>query len=477
MPRKKRLQVTHRRLLTPEQRLRQRERERARYYKEGGQRERRAANRLAARLRRYEEEGQTHEEAIRAEQNRSAILAEKRKRCKATFDKMSPRERCIDRIRRSIAERIQRSLAHPDILNAKKLYEAEMKRQRRLKRRKKDGDDETVARDGDSNGHPRDDEDGNGPLNKSKKVPDRPCYVETMVERDLRIDLTREAMALELGTFAKFGYEGRGFKYNQNFELLFHIQNIHVLKQTFFRLDYYRSKYANMEDDADSDTQDLSSQRNSKTPTRALMGDSSDSESEEDDEDSSADEAEAKKRPDESVEDWALRVSDIFNAKIETKSSASGVQDGASATPEVPGPSKSLREDRPVVIPSNRPFRESLLSSISSPEHVERILLVEAELAERRAELTGETLLEQKERIESLITLEMERVASRNKRLPPPPRDKKARAEWFEKWRGLSLQDMDYEQTKEFKKRKYTRAKELAKEKILHKNMTEEVSW
>jgi hypothetical protein len=130
--------------------------------------------------------------------------------------------------------------------------------------------------------------------------------------------------------------------------------------------------------------------------------------------DSSADEAEAKKRPDESVEDWALRVSDIFNAKIETKSSASGVQSGENATPEVPGPSKSLWEDRPVVIPSNRPFREFPLSSISSPEQVERILLVEAELAERRAELAGETLLEQKERIESFITLEMECVASRN---------------------------------------------------------------
>jgi hypothetical protein len=244
------------------------------------------------------------------------------------------------------------------------------------------------------------------------------------------------------------------------------------------RPEYYRSKYANMEgDDADSDTQDLRSKRKSKT-ANALMGDSSDSESEEDDDDCSADEAEAKKRPDESVEDWALRVSDIFNAKIETKSSASRVQSGASATPEVPGgPSKSLQNDRPVVIPSNRPFRESLLSSISSPEQVERILLVEAELAERRAELTGETLLEQEERIESLITLEMERVATRNKRVPPPPRDKKARAEWFEKWRGHSLQDMDPEQVKEFKKREYMRQKERAKEKLLNKNMTEEVSW
>jgi hypothetical protein len=259
---------------------------------------------------------------------------------------------------------------------------------------------------------------------------------------------------------------------------MFHTQNIHVCKQTFFRPSYYRSKYANMEDDAHSDTQDLSSHRKSKTPTRALMGDSSDSESEEDDDDCSADKVEAKKRPDESVEDWALRVSDIFNAKIETKSSASGVQTVASSTPEVPGPSKWLPEDRPVVIPSNRPFREFLLSSISSPEQVERILLLEAELAERRAELAGETLLEQNERIESFITLEMERVASRNTTLPPPPRDKKARAEWAEKWRSLSLEDMNPEQVKEFRKGKYMRAKERAKERQLELeiSMTEEVS-
>jgi hypothetical protein len=240
------------------------------------------------------------------------------------------------------------------------------------------------------------------------------------------------------------------------------------------RPEYYRSKYANMEDDAESDTQDLRSQRKSKT-ANMLMGDSSDSESEEDDDNCSADEAEAKKRPDESVEDWTLRVADIYKAKIETKSSASVVQN---RTPDVPGgPSTSLKNDRPVVIPSNRPSRESLLSSISSPDQVERILIVEAELAERRAELAGETLLEQKERIETLITLEMERVATRNKRVPPPPRDKEARAEWFEKWRGHSLEDMNPEQVKEFKKREYMRQKERAKEKLLNKNMTEEVSW
>jgi hypothetical protein len=145
-------------------------------------------------------EGQSREEAIRAEQNRSASLATKRQRLKATVDKISPRERSIHRIRLSIAYRIQCSLTPPDILNAKKLHDAEVKRTRKRRRRKKDGDDETVA----SDGHAPDDEDG--PLNKSRKVPDIPSYVETMPERDLRIDLTREAMALELGTFAKFGY-------------------------------------------------------------------------------------------------------------------------------------------------------------------------------------------------------------------------------------------------------------------------------
>jgi hypothetical protein len=202
MPRKKRLQVTHRRHrrpLTLEQRLARRERERARYYAVGGRRERRAAIRSAARLRQYEEEGASREEAIQAEQNRSASLAAKRKRSKVTADKMSPRERCIERIRKSIARRIVRSLTPQDILKGKKLHEAEMRRQRG---KKDDDDDETAA----SDGHARDDEDGNGPLNnKSKKVVDRPSYVETMAERDLRIDLTREAMALELGTFAKFG--------------------------------------------------------------------------------------------------------------------------------------------------------------------------------------------------------------------------------------------------------------------------------
>jgi hypothetical protein len=243
-----------------------------------------------------------------------------------------------------------------------------------------------------------------------------------------------------------------------------------------------------MEDNADSDdthssSWDLSSQGNSKTP-RALMGDedsrSSNSDSSKDSDDaSSVDETEAKMWPDESVEDWTLRVADIYKTKIETKSSATVVQSSASATPEVPGgPSTSLPEDRPVVIPSNRPFRESLLSSISSPDLVERILLVEAELAERRAELTGETLLEQKERIESLISLKMERIASRQTRLPPPPRDKEARAEWVKKWsRGLHQKDMSPEQVKEYKKMMTNaRMRERAKERVLEMNMTEEVS-
>jgi hypothetical protein len=170
-----------------------------------------------------------------------------------------------------------------------------------------------------------------------------------------------------------------------------------------------------MEDNADSDdthssSWNLSSQGNSKTP-RALMGDedrrSRNSDSSEDSDDASyADETEAKMWPHESVEDWTLRVANIYKAKVKTKSNASVVQN---TTPDVP--------DRPVVILSNRPFRESLLSSISSPDLVERILLVEAELAERRAELSGETLLEEKERIESLITLKMERIGSRQTRL------------------------------------------------------------
>jgi hypothetical protein len=237
-----------------------------------------------------------------------------------------------------------------------------------------------------------------------------------------------------------------------------------------------------MEDNADSDdthssSWNLSSQGNSKTP-RALMGneDSSSDSSEDDDDTCSVDETEAKMWPDESVEDWTLRVADIYKAKIETKSNASVVQN---TTPDVPGgPSKSLPEDRPVVIPSNRPFRESLLSSISSPDLVERILLVEAELAERRAELTGETLLEQKERIESLISLKMERIASRQTRLPPPPRDKEARAEWFKKWRGdIHLKDMSPEQVKEYKKMMTNaRMRARAKERVLEMNMTEEVS-
>jgi hypothetical protein len=106
-------------------------------------------------------------------------------------EKLTPREHCIQRIRVNIARRIRSSLAHPDQLNERRRRQRERRRRRKLKGGDDDDGagegDETVARDGDSDG-----EDGT-------------CHLESILERDIRIDLTREAMALELGTLGRFG--------------------------------------------------------------------------------------------------------------------------------------------------------------------------------------------------------------------------------------------------------------------------------
>jgi hypothetical protein len=99
---------------------------------------------------------------------------------------MSPRSRCIARLRVNIGRRIKRALETPEELKA---------RQKEAKGQSKKG---TV----DSSSDESDDEE-EGALIKRKLH--RPRYLESLAERELRTDLTREAIALELGPLGKLG--------------------------------------------------------------------------------------------------------------------------------------------------------------------------------------------------------------------------------------------------------------------------------
>jgi hypothetical protein len=124
---------------------------------------------------------------LQAELDRDRAARKELRRRKARKAKMmSPRSRCIARLRVNIGRRIKRALETPEELKA---------RQKEAKGQSKKG---TV----DSSSDESDDEE-EGALIKRKLH--RPRYLESLAERELRTDLTREAIALELGPLGKLG--------------------------------------------------------------------------------------------------------------------------------------------------------------------------------------------------------------------------------------------------------------------------------